>query len=91
MGSTDRNLAVLAATAGDFTAAESHFEAAMAFNERLGAAPWIARTAAAWAVMLEGRGLADDVDRAAALRAKAEHVGHEAGIRVRGIRGFGDG
>jgi hypothetical protein len=63
----------------------------MAFNERLGAAPWIARTAAAWAVMLEGRGLADDVDRAAALRAKAEHVGHEAGIRVRGIRGFGDG
>ena len=43
-GSYHRTLGLLAVLCGDEAAAERHFAAGAAFNERLGALPWLART-----------------------------------------------
>jgi len=63
-GSVSRYLGILAAATGRLQEAEDHFEAALAMNARMGAAPWLARTQRDYAQMLEARG--DEGDRARA-------------------------
>jgi class 3 adenylate cyclase/tetratricopeptide (TPR) repeat protein len=81
MGSTSRSLGVLAATVGDWDRAAAHFEAALAFNARLGAAPGMARTALDWAAMLAKRGDAGDADRARSLATDAARIADERDLR----------
>jgi hypothetical protein len=81
-GSAGRYLGMLAATLGDWTAAEEHFAAALAMDERLGAWPWLAHTKHEFALMLRTRGRRRDHDRAAELiaaaAASAERIGMPA-------------
>jgi len=66
----------LAATAGDWDAAEAHFAAGLAASERLGARPLAARTRAWLAEMLRARGAPGDAERADALeRAARDEAG----------------
>jgi len=71
VGSIDRHLGMLAATMGDWPAAESHFALAIAMNERQGARPWLAHTQLQYARMLGQRGDPGDADRATALIGEA--------------------
>jgi class 3 adenylate cyclase len=66
-GSAARLLALLATSMGRLEEAESHFEAAMRWNERIGARPWLARTQAEYAAMLLDRGRPGDREKAIAL------------------------
>jgi DNA-binding CsgD family transcriptional regulator len=66
-GSVDRYLGMLAATLGEWERAELHFEAAMAFNRRMGALTWLAHTAYEYGRMLVRR----DRARATALLGEA--------------------
>ena len=52
IGSSSRPLALLAATLGRGDDATMHFENALAMNERMGAAPWLARTRVEYAEFL---------------------------------------
>jgi tetratricopeptide (TPR) repeat protein len=70
-GSVSRHLGLLAWTLGHFDDAQAHFEAALAMNERMGAEPWLARTRAEYAPMLEARGGPGDAARARELAAAA--------------------
>jgi tetratricopeptide (TPR) repeat protein len=63
-GSASRPLAMLAATRGGWDEAEAHFQAAIDFNSRLGARPWLARTELGYAQMLSARGAKGDPPRA---------------------------
>jgi eukaryotic-like serine/threonine-protein kinase len=67
-GSVSRYLGQLAALLGNWDAARSHFEEAVAANTRMGAAPWLALTRRDYAAMLRTSGdaaLAGELDRAA--------------------------
>ena len=64
LGSASRPLAMLAATSGRWDEAEAHFKAAIEFNTRLGARPWLARTELGYAQMLSARGAKGDPPRA---------------------------
>jgi hypothetical protein len=81
-GSAGRYLGMLAATLGDWTAAEEHFATALAMDERLGAWPWLAHTKHEFALMLRRRGGPRDHARAAELiaaaAASAERIGMPA-------------
>jgi tetratricopeptide (TPR) repeat protein len=70
-GSAARLLGILAATAGRWELAETHFVLATRMHERMGARPWRARTLVAWADMLLARGGEDDEPRARELLAEA--------------------
>src|SRR4029078_5493685 len=59
-GAMDRYLGMTAAVLGDWERAEAHFHAALALNTRLGARPWLAHTAYAYARMLLARNAGDD-------------------------------
>lgn len=48
-GAVEHHLGLLAATAGDRAAANSHFASAAATHERIGAPAWLARTRLEWA------------------------------------------
>lgn len=63
-GSAARPLAVLTATSGQWDDAETHFQAAIDFNARLGARPWLARTELSYAQMLLARRSKGDPERA---------------------------
>jgi DNA-binding CsgD family transcriptional regulator/tetratricopeptide (TPR) repeat protein len=76
-GAADRYLGSLAATLGEWEAAERHFEAALALNRRIGARTWIAHTAFAYARMLASAGRRD---AAAALLAEAHALATEVGM-----------
>jgi DNA-binding CsgD family transcriptional regulator/tetratricopeptide (TPR) repeat protein len=75
-GSADRYLGMLAATLGDATAAERHFELAIERNRQMGAPTWLAHTACEYGRFLEGR----DPGRAAALLAEATSIADRLGL-----------
>jgi hypothetical protein len=60
MGSVSHYLGILALTSGACDEAADHLEAAMALHERLGAAPFHARTRLAYARMLLARNARGD-------------------------------
>jgi DNA-binding CsgD family transcriptional regulator/tetratricopeptide (TPR) repeat protein len=85
-GAADRFLGVLACLMGDDDTALRHLEAALALNERLGAATWLAHTRFELARVLLERG---DDERARALFDAAEAEGRRLGMvalceRIRG-------
>ncbi len=57
IGAASRYLGRLAATMERWDDARDHFEDALAMNERMGAQPWLARTACEYAAMLQLSGL----------------------------------
>jgi tetratricopeptide (TPR) repeat protein len=78
-GAAGRYLGMLAGVMGEWAAAEEHFEAALAMDERLHAWPWLAHTKHEFALALTARGRAADQGRAEALfaaaAASAERIG----------------
>jgi DNA-binding CsgD family transcriptional regulator/tetratricopeptide (TPR) repeat protein len=66
-GSTHRPLALLAALLDDDTRAGEHFEAALDFNTRMGARPWLAWTQLQYAEWLRTRSADTDQTRAVSL------------------------
>ena len=72
LGSVERYLGMLAVTLGHLDAAAAHFEAALVAHVRLDAPVYRARTAFAYARLLQ-RGQAGDAERAAVLLADARH------------------
>jgi hypothetical protein len=85
LGSVERYLGLLAVTLGRLDAAAEHFESALAAHVRLDAPVYRARTAFAYARLLERRAKPGDAARAAALladaRATAEAFGMAALLR----------
>jgi ATP/maltotriose-dependent transcriptional regulator MalT len=82
-GSVDRTLGLAAATLGRWEEAETYFGIALEHNERVGAAPWAARTRLDWGRMLLARGDAGDKERALELLAPARATAdslHAAGL-----------
>lgn len=77
LDSTGRPLGILATLLERYDAAEEHFRAAAAMNERTGARPWLAHTWAEHAVLLDRRG---DRAGAAELRAQAGAAYEELGM-----------
>jgi len=79
-GSVSHYLGLLATTLGHFSEAATHFAAAEATHERVGAPTWLARTRLEWASMLLRRGWPDDVPRAHALLGQARVTAGELGL-----------
>lgn len=81
-GAAGRYLGMLAAVMGEWRAAEEHFEAALEFDERLHAWPWLAHTKHEFALALTAWGRTADQSRAEALiaaaAASAERIGMPA-------------
>ena len=69
-GSVSRYLGLLAGSTGA-SAADRHFEDALAHNARMGTLPWLARTQHDYAQMLHARNRGDDRARAADLAEQA--------------------
>jgi hypothetical protein len=84
LGAAHHHLGILAATAGRWDDGGGHFRAALAAHERLGARPWQALTAQAWAGMLRGRDGPGDPVRAAALEATADAAAGRLGMELPG-------
>jgi len=63
-GSVSRYLGLLATTLKRFDEAQSHFEDAIALNERMGARPWLAHTQSDYARMLLAHDGPGDRERA---------------------------
>jgi hypothetical protein len=82
-GSASRPLGILAATRGQWSAAERHFTDALAMHEAMGARPFVARTQLAWAEMELARG---DAVRARSLLADAIVIADALGMRALGQR-----
>jgi transcriptional regulator with XRE-family HTH domain/tetratricopeptide (TPR) repeat protein len=91
LGATDHWLGVLAGTAGRFTEAIAHLDAALARHQDMGARPWTALTQEAYGNVLSMRGRAADSERAGALRESAMRTAGELGLgaltRRPGLRG----
>jgi predicted ATPase/class 3 adenylate cyclase len=81
-GSAARPLGMLAAAMGDWSRAESHFEAALGFDEKLDAPPWLALTQLEYALMLRDRGEPGDAARAATLVGRALPVFERIGMKT---------
>ncbi len=79
-GSVSLYLAMLAATAGDYTQANAEFAAAAATHERIGAPVWLARTRVEWAGMLLTRSQAGDSERASELLGLALAAARDLGM-----------
>ena len=77
LGPVAHYLGMLARIRGDGDAAREHFEAALAFNTRTGARPWLARSQAELADCLRERG---DRARGDALEAEACRTAAELGL-----------
>jgi DNA-binding SARP family transcriptional activator len=84
LGAADHHLGILAATAGRWEDSLDHFQAAMAAHGRLGARPWQALTAQAYAGMLRGRDRPGDRARAADLDATAHAGAARMGMELPG-------
>lgn len=80
LGSVSRPLGVLAALIGRPADAERHFQSALVANARMGAAPFVAHTAHAYADLLEARGGPGDSEHATALRSRARAIADELGM-----------
>jgi tetratricopeptide (TPR) repeat protein len=74
-GSASRYLGLLATTTGRWTEAQAHFEAALRFNSRMGARPWVAHTEHDLAEMLLARDAPGDRRQALALLNRALDTG----------------
>lgn len=87
-GSVAHYLGMLAVTIGETDKAEAHFKAALSFNLRMGARPWVARTRYHYAAMLVARGYQGDREKAAELAELAHSVAESIGMNalVREIR-----
>jgi class 3 adenylate cyclase len=81
-GSAARLLGVLATTAERWAAAEEHFQAAIAFNARIGASAWLAHTQAQFAAMLIGRDAGGDRARAQGLLIDALRTAQRLGMKA---------
>ena len=79
-GSIDRYLGLLAMTIGDDDQAVTEFSEALAMHERMGSAPWTARTQYDLARALVGRGAPGDVDRAVALLNRSLETANAIGM-----------
>jgi tetratricopeptide (TPR) repeat protein len=79
-GSVSRYLGLLATLARSWEQAERHFEDALAMNARMGARPWLARTADDFARMLHARDGRGDRERAQALLDTARATYRELGM-----------
>ena len=91
-GSVAHYLGMLAGTTGALDKAEAHFEAALSFNLKMGARPWVARTRYHYAAMLVARGTAGDREKATELaelaHSGAESIGMKALVaQIRDLRG----
>jgi class 3 adenylate cyclase len=80
-GSASLLLGQLAATMGNWDDAERHFEDALAFDEKIGAWPWLARTRYQYAWMLQERGQPGDRERAQRLVNQALATFEELGMK----------
>lgn len=83
-GAVSRYLGLLAATPGRLDQAASHFEDALAMNQRTGARPWTARTQHDYARLLLTRNKAEDGHRARELLDRAHASYRELHIRPYG-------
>jgi tetratricopeptide (TPR) repeat protein len=79
-GSVSRYLGLLASTLGRFRDADSHFQAALEINERMGAHPWVAHTEHDYARMLLARGAEGDETKAVELLGAALATARELGM-----------
>jgi predicted ATPase/DNA-binding CsgD family transcriptional regulator len=79
-GAADRYLGMLAATLGDWEAAEVRFGAALELNRRMAAPTWIAHTEYEYARMLRARGRDEDASRAAGMLAGASALAERIGM-----------
>jgi DNA-binding CsgD family transcriptional regulator len=77
-GAADRYLGMLAATLGEWSRAEEHFERALALNRSMGAATWLAHTSYEYARCL--RAQRGDRDRADALLGEASALAGRIGM-----------
>ena len=77
-GAADRYLGMLAATLGEWSRAEEHFERALALNRTMGAATWLAHTSYEYARCL--RTQRGDRDRADALLGEASALAGRIGM-----------
>ncbi|HET7518375.1 MAG TPA: AAA family ATPase, partial [Actinomycetes bacterium] len=84
LGAADHHLGILAATAGRLEDGLGHLQAALAAHERLGARPWQALSAQAFAATLRGRDLPGDQGRAAALDTTAHALAGRLGMELPG-------
>jgi DNA-binding SARP family transcriptional activator len=84
LGAAEHHLGILAATAGRWEDSLDHFRAALAAHDRLGARPWRALTAQAYAGMLRGRDRPGDRARAADLDATAHAGAASLGMELPG-------
>jgi DNA-binding SARP family transcriptional activator/tetratricopeptide (TPR) repeat protein len=80
IGSVSRYLGILASTMSRWDDARSHFEDALAMNDRMGARPWLAHTQHDYARLLVARGTADDRAKGDALLATALTTYRELGM-----------
>jgi tetratricopeptide (TPR) repeat protein len=80
LGSADRYLGLLAATAGKWEAAENHFLEAVRMNEMVKSPLFVAHSQCDHASMLLAQGLAEDLDRARELNAAASAAAAELGL-----------
>jgi hypothetical protein len=71
---------MLAATRGDYTLAQEHFEHALTINERMGARPWLAHMCHQYGAMLLDRSGPLDSDRAEELLERALSIARECGM-----------
>jgi transcriptional regulator with XRE-family HTH domain/tetratricopeptide (TPR) repeat protein len=80
LGATDHWLGVLAGTAGRFTEAAGHLEAALARHRDMRSRPLTALTEEAYGHLLTTRGQAEDIERARGLTASALRTADELGL-----------
>jgi tetratricopeptide (TPR) repeat protein len=80
-GAGSRFLGQLAATMGQWQAAEKHFEEALEMNTRMGARPWLAHSQYQYASMLLARSAAGDIERARRLLDEADTISRQLGMR----------
>lgn len=81
MGAASFYLGILAATMGRYDPAEASLQEALAMHERMGARPWVARTAHAYAGLLLRRNAPSDRERAEALLGRAGETARSLGMK----------
>jgi DNA-binding NarL/FixJ family response regulator len=81
-GASGRHLGMLAATMSDWSAAERHFEDALAMNARIGALLPLAHTRHDYAAMLLARGAPGDRERASVLLRSSLSSAQKMGARA---------
>jgi DNA-binding CsgD family transcriptional regulator len=80
LGSASRFLGLLSSVRKRWTEAETHFDEALAFNEKLGARPALVRTRHDFAAMLLRRRRGDDISRASEMAERALKDAQQMGM-----------